>query len=80
MKLIILFVVVVGAVLVWWLRRVKPKPRAPAYAFQSLSSLLSGRGPKRSGTELTLPWLLSTGAGLVAARAINDRRETLICH
>jgi hypothetical protein len=27
MKLIILFVVVVGAILVWWLRSVKPKRR-----------------------------------------------------
>ena len=27
MKLIILYVVVVGAILVWWLRSVKPKRR-----------------------------------------------------
>jgi uncharacterized protein YjeT (DUF2065 family) len=30
MKLTILFVVVVGAILVWWLRRVKPKLPPPS--------------------------------------------------
>jgi Flp pilus assembly protein TadB len=33
MKLAILFVVVVGAILVWWLRGVKPKRRIDLFQF-----------------------------------------------